>query len=121
MSEVHAALPWNSHAGEGDVLCKALTLVCFCCCMLIQRKKVQVVEVTGSAVSPPFLAKATFPELAEHCQYFGKALSTCGFLRWPLENGADVLIVLLLGTGSAVDLKCDFIQSKMTTIHSQSW
>lgn len=79
----------------GEVLCKALTLVCFCCCMLIQLKKVQVVEFNGSAVSPPSLAKATFPALAEHCKYFGKALPTSDFLRRPLENGADVLIVLL--------------------------
>ena len=92
---MRAALPWHSHAGGAEVLCKALTLFCFCCCTLTQLKKVQVVEVTGSAVLPPSLARATFPALAEHCKYFGKALPTCDFLRWPLENGADVLIVLL--------------------------
>lgn len=78
-----------------EILRKALTLVCFCCCVLIQLKKVRAVEVTGSAVPPPSLAKATFPALAEHRKDVGKALSTYEFLRWPLENGADVLIVLL--------------------------
>lgn len=59
------------------------------------------------------------PALPQSCKYFGKALSTCDFLGWPLENSVGV-IILLLSDGSAVDLKYDFVHGKMITIHSQS-